>query len=67
MVKWTEHALKQLRLIHDYIANDFPLYAKRISDAIVRKTLCLAELPSIGRKFPEKNEEHIRELVMYSY
>jgi len=37
MVKWTDHALAQLRHIHDYIAHDSSLYAKRVSDAIVQK------------------------------
>jgi plasmid stabilization system protein ParE len=67
MVKWTDHALAQLRHIHDYIAHDSPLYAKRVSDAMVRKTVGLDELPYQGRKVPELNEEHIRELGLYSY
>ncbi|MBI3345095.1 MAG: type II toxin-antitoxin system RelE/ParE family toxin [Gammaproteobacteria bacterium] len=50
MVKWTAHAIAQLRHIHDYIAQDSPLYAKRVSDALVRKTILLDELPRLGRK-----------------
>lgn len=67
MVKWTNHALTQLRHIHDYIADDSMVYAKRVSDAIVRKTVGLDELPYIGRKVPELNEDNIRELGLYSY
>ncbi|TAK61231.1 type II toxin-antitoxin system RelE/ParE family toxin [Methylobacter sp.] len=67
MVKWTGHALEQLRHIHDYIAHDSPLYAKRVSEAIVRKTVGLDELPYQGRKVQELNEEYIRELGLYSY
>jgi plasmid stabilization system protein ParE len=67
MVKWTDHALAQLRHIHDYIAHDSPLYAKRVSEAMVRKTVGLGELPYQGRKVPELNEEYIRELGLYSY
>ena len=67
MVKWTNHALTQLRHIHDYIAYDSPLYAKRTSDAIVQKTVGLDLLPYKGRKVAELNEEHIRELPSYSY
>ncbi len=67
MVKWTDHALTQIRHIHDYIAQDSPLYAKRVSDAIVRKTVGLDELPRIGSKVSELNEDHIRELALYSY
>ena len=43
MVKWTGHSLVQLRHIHDYIAQDSPLYAKRVSDALVRKVSELGE------------------------
>lgn len=67
MVKWTNHALTQLRHIHDYIEQDSPLYAKRVSDAMVRKTVGLDKLPRLGRKVAELNEEYIREIAMYSY
>lgn len=67
MVKWSAHALRQLRQIYAYIAQDSPIYAKRVSDAIVRKTIRLEELPRIGRVVPEFEDENIRELSMYSY
>ena len=67
MVRWTAHALTQLRHIHDYIALDSPLYAKRVSDALVRKTQSLENLPRLGRMVPELNDENVRELVLYSY
>lgn len=67
MVRWTHHALTQLRHIHDYIAQDSPLYAKRVSDALVRKTLLLDELPRLGKIVPELDEERVRELSLYSY
>lgn len=67
MVRWTNHALAQLRHIHDYIAQDSPLYAKRVSIALVNKALNLDELPRIGRKVPELNEDTVREIQLYSY
>lgn len=67
MVRWTAHAKAQLRHIHCYIADDSPLYAKRVTETIVRKTVGLDELPYQGRKVPELNEENIRELAIYSY
>ena len=67
MVKWTNHALTQLHYIHDYIAYDSPLYAKRTSEAMVQKTVGLDLLPYKGRKVAEFNEDHIRELSSYSY
>lgn len=67
MVKWTDHAKAQLRYIHDYIAQDSALYAKRVAEALVSKTIGLDELPRLGRMVPELNEETVRELPLYSY
>jgi plasmid stabilization system protein ParE len=67
MVKWTDHALSQLRHIHDHIAQDSPLYARRVSEALVGKTLTLEKLPRLGRKVPELSEETVREVSLYSY
>lgn len=67
MVKWTEHALAQLRHIHDHIAQDSPLYARRVAAALVSRTISLDELPRLGRKVPELNEDTVRELPLYSY
>ncbi|NJA04301.1 type II toxin-antitoxin system RelE/ParE family toxin [Methylococcaceae bacterium WWC4] len=67
MVKWTDHALGQLRHIHDYIAQDSPIYAKRVAEALVAKTLDLDQLPRIGRMVPELSGEAVRELSLYSY
>jgi plasmid stabilization system protein ParE len=67
MVRWSDHALIQLRHIHDYIAQDSPLYARRVSEALVSKTIGLDELPRLGRTVPELNEDAVRELSLYSY
>lgn len=67
MVKWTNHALAQLRHIYDYIAQDSPLYAKRVAAALVRKTFLLNELPRLGHKVQELDEDNVRELSQYSY
>ena len=60
-------ALTAYPLIHDYIEQDSPLYAKRVSDAIVRRTIGLDKLPYLGRKVAELNKELIREVALYSY
>ena len=35
MVKWTAYATTQLRHIHNHIAQDSPLYAKRVSEGLI--------------------------------
>ena len=67
MVKWTAHAKAQLRHIHDYIAQDSLLYARRVSEELVQKTIGLDALPRKGPKVPELNEDTVRELGLYSY
>jgi len=67
MVAWTAHAKAQVRHIHAYIAQDSPLYAKQVSEALVEKTIGLDELPRKGRKVPELNVDAVRELSLYSY
>ena len=67
MVKWTAHAKIQLRYIHDYIAQDSALYARRVSEELVKKTIGLDKLPRKGRKVAELNEDAVRELSLYSY
>lgn len=67
MVRWTAHAIAQLRHIHEYIAQDSPLYARRVSEGLVQKTVSLGELPRIGHIVPELNEDTVRELSLYSY
>jgi len=67
MVKWTAHAKSQVHHIYDYIAQDSPLYAKRVSEELVNKTIGLDDLPRKGRKVPELNVDAVRELELYSY
>ena len=67
MVKWTAHAKSQVRHIHDYIAQDSPLYARRVSEELVQTTVALDELPRKGHKVAELNEDAVRELSLFSY
>jgi plasmid stabilization system protein ParE len=56
------HTKAQLRHIHNYIAQDSPLYAGRVSEELAQKTIDLDELPRKGYKVPELNEDAVREL-----
>jgi toxin ParE1/3/4 len=67
MVKWTAPAKRDLRKIHEYIAEDSKYYAKRVTDDIIAKTEKLNDFPEIGRMVAELQETNIRELIIYSY
>lgn len=67
MVKWTGHALAQPRHIHDSLVQDSPRHAKRVTDALVRRTVLLDELSRMGRRVAELDEESVRDLLLCSY
>jgi toxin ParE1/3/4 len=67
MVKWTDHAKAQLRHIYNYIAQDSTLYAKRVTQAIVNKSLQIEGFPHTGKIVAELNNESVREISLYSY
>lgn len=67
MVIWSQPARADLRSIHDFIAHDSRFYAKNVVQDIREKTDILEQLPKAGKKVPELNEEHVRELSIYSY
>ncbi len=67
MVIWSIPAKTDLRTIHDFIANDSPHYAKKVSQDIRGKTNLLDEQPMIGRKVPELNNDKVREILHFSY
>jgi len=67
VVTWSDHAKADLRHIHDFIAADSRHYAKKVTQAIVDRTLQLSELLRIGKAVPEINDKGIRELHLYSY
>jgi toxin ParE1/3/4 len=67
VVRWTKPAKLDLRQIHDYIARDSKLYAKKVSFEIVEKSETLNSFPKSGRIVPEIEDPNIRELFIYSY
>lgn len=67
MVIWSEPAKADLRSIHDFIAHDSLHYAKKVTQDIREKTDVLDELPKVGKKVPELNDDAVRELSLYSY
>ncbi|MDP2156882.1 MAG: type II toxin-antitoxin system RelE/ParE family toxin [Nitrospirota bacterium] len=67
MVTWSIPAKLDLKQIHDYIARDSKLYAKKVAAEIVEKSETLNSFPEIGRIVPEIGNPNIRELLIYSY
>ena len=63
IVHWTETAIKHLTAIYHYIAQDAPLYARRVTDKLIRRTEQLAAFPQSGRQVSEYQDPYIREII----
>jgi toxin ParE1/3/4 len=66
-VHWTDTAEAHLDAIHDYIAQNFPEYAKLIVDRLTRRSQQIGKFPFSGRSVPEYDIDQIREVIEGSY
>ena len=66
-VFWTQNARRELRAIHDYIAQNSARYAQGLVDRITRKTQNLARFPQVWAEVPEYEDGSIRELLEHPY
>ena len=69
MVKiiWTDFAIEDLRLIHEFISKDSKRYADRFIEKLINRVDQLENLPKSGRVIPEFNSDSIRELIEGNY
>ncbi|CAB1083477.1 plasmid stabilization protein [Alkalispirochaeta odontotermitis] len=66
-VHWTRNAIRQLVVLHEYIALNSTTYAQRMVDKITARSRQIADYPLSGRKVPEYDAEDIRELIEKPY
>jgi len=66
-VVWTDTAKRNLRNIHDYIAQTSPAYAKRLVDRLTKRSKQIAAFPLSGRVVPEFAVDQIREVFERPY
>lgn len=67
IVRWTETAIGHLTAIHDYIAQDSPIYARRMVDRLTRRSQQIEAFPLSGRVVPEYGAESVREIIERPY
>lgn len=65
-IRWSQEALRWLREIHDYIAQDNPEAAQRTAAGIVERVEVLSTFPEIGQRY-EKAEREVRVLLYGHY
>lgn len=51
MVTWSSPARKDLKLIHEYIAQDSKFYAKKVIKDIVTRAMGLDDFPEMGELY----------------
>ena len=66
-VYWTKTAEKHLDAIYSYIAQNSPVYGKRIVDRLTRRSEQIALHPRSGRMVPEYESDTIREIIEGPY
>jgi addiction module RelE/StbE family toxin len=66
-VVWTDTAKRNLRTIHDYIAQTSPAYAKRMVDRLTSRSRQIGIFPLSGRVVPEFELGQIREVFLRPY
>ena len=66
-IEWSSTAQNDLNEIIDYIAQDSLEFALSFYDLVMEKLENLTEFPNIGRKVPELEDPHIRELIFRNH
>lgn len=66
-IRWTRHALEDLRGIKEYIARDSKRYAEIQVTRIQEAALQATRFPEIGRSVPEFPNEPWREILTGNY
>lgn len=64
---WTEFAIEDLRLIHEYISKDSKFYADRFIEKIISRVDQLKSFAGSGSVVPEFNSDIMRELIEGNY
>jgi addiction module RelE/StbE family toxin len=66
-IVWSPQSLADLESIRDYIARDSPRYAELVVQRLVSAVERLEAFPRSGRVVPERNLEHLREIISAPY
>jgi toxin ParE1/3/4 len=66
-VVWSEHALRDIDAIAEYIARDSEAYAQSIVQKLLASGRALQQFPFSGRVVPEASDTTIREVFVFSF
>ena len=63
-IRWSIDALDDLESIISYIEQDSPEKAIELVKGIFEKIEQLKQFPYIGRKFPDRKDDQLREIIL---
>lgn len=66
-ITFTNRAIEDLEAISDYRSTYSPAYADHLIDLLIAKVEQLKTFPEMGRKVPEFDLAHLRELIQNEY
>ncbi|MEZ6104123.1 MAG: type II toxin-antitoxin system RelE/ParE family toxin [Pirellulaceae bacterium] len=66
-ITWTVEALRRLREIHDYIAEENPQSASKVVSGIYAKVQLLRTFPELGQRYEPITDRHVREIIFGNY
>lgn len=66
-IRWSPRFIKRITEIGDYIAEEYPITALRVSQDIIKSIERLEKFPKSGRVVPEFNNPEIREVIHPPY
>jgi plasmid stabilization system protein ParE len=66
-IVFSQPAIEDLEGIVRFIAQDNPAAAAQFGGKLIDSVRKLAAFPHLGRVVPEKNDEHIREIILRPY
>ena len=66
-VIWTDEAIADLRRLVAFISQDNPIAAVKLGEALIQKSMILAQHPRLGRKLRKSPKDSIREIIVPPY
>ena len=66
-IRWSIGALEDIESISSYLSQYYPEKASEIVKGIIDKIDQLQQFPKLGRKYPDRDDENIREMFFKKY
>jgi len=66
-IRWSPEAIEDIESISEYISQDSEEHASELIKSIVNEIENLKRFPFLGRKFPDREDDNLREICFKKY